>query len=284
MKGLIFNEYTSKWFRTLLNDRDELDGYNENATYKDFLKWQESAKTFNSYYENYFRSVGKDKDYAYIYFADKEDEQYNAFLINEMLLDPNKLALSCGWEGAFGYDKKINENIETAVANGANIYQALASVATAKELLQPSSENGLPTEEIIDYTYAGYAEENLLEKEKFSPYHNLYQLSARLQYLQDQLEHPEHLSDEEYHKILDDIDGLQEDIDAEILEFEPEYLKSINDSRRNYFRTVGEIEKDLDRRRSASKAERASLYVARRIQSLERQNKFNNNENDIENE
>ena len=286
MKGLRFNKYTSKWFRTLLNDRDELDGYNENATYKDFLEWQERNKR-EPYFESYFRNVGADKEYAYIYFADKEDEQYNAFLINEMLLDPNKLALSCGWEGAFGYDKKINENIETAVVNGANIYQALASVATARELLQPSSENDMPSEEIIDDIYAGHAEENLLEKERLSPYHNLYQLTAQLKLRQDKTEHPERLSGEEFADLQDEIIDLKKQIDAEILEFEPEYLKSINNSRRDYFRTVSANAKGpemRDERIRAARQEYMSIYVANRIQLLERQNKFNNNENDMVNE
>ena len=111
-----------------------------------------------------------------------------------------------------------------------------------------------------------------------------------MQDLQYQKEHSDHLSNAEYEKSQKDIEELEEKIDNEILEFNPNELKLINDSRKTYFDLAANPEKTWEsspneqlRIKNYSPEMKQCTYVANRIQLFERQNKFNN-ENDMENE
>ena len=74
------------------------------------------------------------------------------------------------------------------------------------------------------------------------------------------------------------------------MEFNPNELKLINDSRKTYFKLAANPEMNwqyINKKQpvilNVNPEMEQCTYVARRIQSLERQNKFNN-ENDMVNE
>lgn len=325
MKGLRFNEYFRQNFGGFLNNREDLVEYldeemsskldrnrdynyaNDKELSKDvFINWQRErfSDHENIFYGSYYREREiADKSFQYEQFADKNDQALNNDKIAEMIIDPRKLAHAAGWKKAYGYDRLIDCNIKTAVANGANIYQALAYLAEAgnralldnknlKKTLNDKDTTAIEKEELRKSIDGGIedadnnfvAEQNLLRYQSLSPYTKLYNLTARLQDLQDQLKHPEHLSDAEYYKLLDDIEEQKEKIDAEILEFDPNELKLINDSRKTYFDLAANPEKTWEsnpdeqlRIKNYSPEMVQCDFVSNRIKQLERQNKFESN-------
>ena len=327
MKGLRFNEFFRHNFGRFLDENESLVEYldeemsskldkdrdyiysNDKELSKDvFINWQRECFSHhdnqNIFYGSYYREVASsDKSFQYEQFADKNDQALNNDKIAEMIIDPRKLAHAAGWKKAYGYDRLIDSNIKTAVANGANIYQALAYLAEAgnkvlldnknlKKTLNDKDTTAIEKEELRKSIDGGIedadnnfvAEQNLLRYQSLSPYTKLYNLTARLQDLQDQLKHPEHLSDAEYYKLLDDIEEQKEKIDSEILQFDPNELKLINDSRKTYFDLAANPEKTWDIRNNEQlKIKNYSPemvqcdFVSNRIKQLERQNKFESN-------
>ena len=317
MKGLKFNEFFRYNFGRFLGENKSLIEYldekmsskhakNEYYYYTDdeelskdvFINWQrerfsDQDLVFYNEFFNFSTLTPDDKEFQCGLFADKNDKDSNNYKIAEMIIDPVNLAQASRLNKAYGYDSLIDSNIRTAVASGANIYQALSYLAEAGNKLSVWFEKNkdFRTPENIESAKCFFAaEQNLLRYEKASPYSRLYKLTERLQDLQYQEEHSDHLSNAEYEKLQKDIWELEEKIDNEILEFNPNELKLINDSGKTYFDLAANPEKTWEsspneqlRIKNYSPEMKQCTYVARRIQSLERQNKFNN-ENDMENE
>lgn len=327
MKGLKYNNLLANNFLSFLNDDEEESKYlvdesrrsdfdtenwdtylNNGKSSKDiFIDWQRERFSDHSreFFENWYTTVltPDEKEFECGLFADKNDKESNNDKIAEMIIRPMQLAKAAGLNKAYGYDRLIDSNIKTAVANGANIYQALSYIAEAgnrvdinikfnKSLLNDKSTTASEKKDAIDYLRQApkdaeclfAAEQNLLRYQSLSPYTKLYNLTARLQDLQDQLKHPEHLSDAEYYKLLDDIEEQKEKIDAEILEFDPNELKLINDSRKTYFDLAANPEKTWEsnpneqlRIKNYSPEMVQCDFVSNRIKQLERQNKFESN-------
>ena len=334
MKGLKYNNLLANNFLSFLNDDEEESKYlvdesrrsdfdtenwdtylNNGKSSKDiFIDWQRERFSDHSreFFENWYTTVltPDEKEFECGLFADKNDKESNNDKIAEMIIRPMQLAKAAGLNKAYGYDSLIDSNIKTAVANGANIYQALSYIAEAgnrvdinikfnKSLLNDKSTTASEKKDAIDYLRQApkdaeclfAAEQNLLRYEKASPYSRLYRLTETLQDLQYQEEHSDNLSKAQYEKLLDDIEKQKEKIDNEILEFNPNELKLINDSRKTYFKLAANPEMNwqfINEKQpvilNVNPEMKQCTYVANRIHLLERQNKFNNNENDMVNE
>lgn len=127
-KGLNFNKSLKDTYKLILEANNEQKFSTDNNLVKSLISWQKyrtidkSLKMYKSLEE--IKNLGNT-------FADLKDENYNKILLNEMTLDPVKLANAMLWcDTAFKYPasinqeevNKINENISDAIKNGANVF------------------------------------------------------------------------------------------------------------------------------------------------------------------
>ncbi len=127
-KGFNFNQSLKDTYKLILQANNEQKFLTDNNFIKSLINWQKYRATDKSL--RLYKSLEEIKSLGNT-FADLKDENYNKILLNEMTLDPVKLAYAMLWcNNASNYPfsieqekfNKINENISDAIKNGANVF------------------------------------------------------------------------------------------------------------------------------------------------------------------